>query len=107
MLVIGEKINASNRSVAEAIARRDEDFLVNLARRQDVETFTSKKYPTHLSLWDIYRGSWERHISCIRASFWQDCTSLPLRRYGDGGRDAPASARADGRDSSIATSPYR
>ena len=34
MLVIGEKINASNRSVAEAIARRDEEFLQNLARAQ-------------------------------------------------------------------------
>ncbi len=34
MLVIGEKINASNRSVAEAIARRDEEFIANLARAQ-------------------------------------------------------------------------
>lgn len=32
MLVIGENINASNRSVAEAIARRDREFLENLAR---------------------------------------------------------------------------
>jgi len=35
MLVIGEKINASNRSVGEAIARRDSDFVANLARVQD------------------------------------------------------------------------
>ncbi len=34
MLVIGEKINASNRSVGEAIARRDSDFVANLARVQ-------------------------------------------------------------------------
>jgi cobalamin-dependent methionine synthase I len=34
MLVIGEKINASNRSVGEAIARRDGEFLANLARVQ-------------------------------------------------------------------------
>lgn len=34
MLVIGENINASNKSVAEAIARRDEEFLVNLAKDQ-------------------------------------------------------------------------
>lgn len=34
MLVIGEKINASNRSVAEAIGRRDEEFIANLARAQ-------------------------------------------------------------------------
>ena len=34
MLVIGEKINASNRSVAEAIARRDEEYVANLARVQ-------------------------------------------------------------------------
>ncbi len=31
MLVIGEKINATNRAVAEAIINRDEEFLVNLA----------------------------------------------------------------------------
>jgi 5-methyltetrahydrofolate--homocysteine methyltransferase len=34
MLVIGEKINASNRSVGEAITRRDAEFMVNLAREQ-------------------------------------------------------------------------
>jgi len=34
MLVIGENINASNRSVAEAIASRNREFLENLARAQ-------------------------------------------------------------------------
>lgn len=34
MLVIGEKINASNRSVGEAIARRDAEFIINLAKEQ-------------------------------------------------------------------------
>jgi len=34
MLVIGEKINASNNPVAEAIAKRDKEFLVNLAKAQ-------------------------------------------------------------------------
>ena len=34
MLVIGEKINSSNRSVGEAIARRDSEFVGNLARTQ-------------------------------------------------------------------------
>jgi len=34
MLVIGENINASNKLVAEAIAKRDEGFLVNLAKAQ-------------------------------------------------------------------------
>lgn len=34
MLVIGENINASNKSVAEAIEKRDEEFLVNLAQAQ-------------------------------------------------------------------------
>ena len=34
MLVIGESINASNISVAEAIVRRDEEFVANLARAQ-------------------------------------------------------------------------
>jgi len=36
MLVIGEKINASNRSVGEAIARRDSEFIANLAQAQAV-----------------------------------------------------------------------
>jgi cobalamin-dependent methionine synthase I len=34
MLVIGERINASNQSVGEAIARRDCEFVANLARAQ-------------------------------------------------------------------------
>lgn len=34
MLVIGERINASNKSVGQALANRDEEFLVNLARAQ-------------------------------------------------------------------------
>ncbi len=34
MLVIGENINASNKLVAEAIAKRDEEFLANLAKAQ-------------------------------------------------------------------------
>ena len=32
MLVIGEKINASNRAVAKAIAKRDEEYIANLTR---------------------------------------------------------------------------
>ncbi len=34
MLVIGENINSSNKSVADAIARRDKEFIANLARAQ-------------------------------------------------------------------------
>jgi cobalamin-dependent methionine synthase I len=34
MLVIGEKINASNSPVAEAITKRNEEFLVSLAKAQ-------------------------------------------------------------------------
>ncbi len=34
MIVIGEKINASNKSVGEAIVRRDSDFIVRLAKAQ-------------------------------------------------------------------------
>jgi len=34
MLVIGENINALNRSVAEAIARRDREFVASLARAE-------------------------------------------------------------------------
>ena len=36
MLVIGERINASNRPVGEAIARRDSEFIANLAQAQAV-----------------------------------------------------------------------
>ena len=35
MLVIGEKINASNRAVGQAIANRDSDFIIELAKAQD------------------------------------------------------------------------
>lgn len=35
MLVIGEKINASNRAVGEAIINRNSDFIIELARAQD------------------------------------------------------------------------
>ena len=38
MLVIGEKINASNRSVGQAIAGRDEAFLANLARARKISS---------------------------------------------------------------------
>ena len=34
MIVIGERINASNRTVGEAITRRDVDFITNLAKTQ-------------------------------------------------------------------------
>ena len=34
MLIIGENINASNSQVAEAITKRDKEFLVNLAKSQ-------------------------------------------------------------------------
>ncbi|MFC2011401.1 dihydropteroate synthase [Chloroflexota bacterium] len=34
MLVIGEKVNASNKSVAEAIARRDKEYIANLVIAQ-------------------------------------------------------------------------
>lgn len=34
MLIIGERINASNKSVAEAISRKDKDFLQNLVKAQ-------------------------------------------------------------------------
>ena len=34
MLVIGERINASNKSVGQAIANKDEEFLANLAKAQ-------------------------------------------------------------------------
>jgi len=36
MIVIGEKINASNKSIGEAIAKRDGEFLTNLARAQAI-----------------------------------------------------------------------
>jgi len=35
LIVIGEKINASNKSVGEAISNKNQEFLENLAREQD------------------------------------------------------------------------
>jgi cobalamin-dependent methionine synthase I len=35
MLVVGENINASNKSVGQAIANRDREFIQNLAKRQE------------------------------------------------------------------------
>ena len=35
MLVVGENINASNKSVGQAIANKDRDFIQDLARRQE------------------------------------------------------------------------
>jgi cobalamin-dependent methionine synthase I len=35
MLVIGEKINASNKAVGQAIVNRDSDFIIELAKAQD------------------------------------------------------------------------
>jgi 5-methyltetrahydrofolate--homocysteine methyltransferase len=35
MLVIGENINASNKSVGQAISNKDREFLENLARVED------------------------------------------------------------------------
>ena len=35
MIVVGEKLNATNKSVGEAIAKRDQGFIENLARAQD------------------------------------------------------------------------
>ena len=34
MIIVGEKINTSRKSIAEAVERRDAAFIVNVAREQ-------------------------------------------------------------------------
>lgn len=75
MLVIGENINASSRSVAEAIASRDGQFLQDLARAQAAAgaDFIDVNAGTE-------RGSWEHQIAAMEwlVEVVQEVTDRPL-----------------------------
>jgi 5-methyltetrahydrofolate--homocysteine methyltransferase len=75
MLVIGENINASNRSVAKALARRDRQFLQDLARAQAVAgaDFIDVNAGTE-------KGSWEQQMATMEwlVEVVQAATDKPL-----------------------------
>jgi 5-methyltetrahydrofolate--homocysteine methyltransferase len=75
MLVIGENINASNRSVGEAIDNRDRQFLQNLAREQDAAGSDFIDVNAGAAL-----GSWENAEAAMSwlVELVQDATDKPL-----------------------------
>ena len=81
MLVIGENINASNKSVGQAIANRDRDFIQSLARKQEAAGVDFIDVNVGLS-----HGSW---VSPEAAMEWlveavQSVTDKPLVIDSDG-----------------------
>jgi len=95
MIVIGEKINASNKSVGEAIKKRDGDFIANLAKAQaeagadfiDVNTGTA-----HLQ-YEPEKASMEWLVATVQAATHKPLAvdsdnpaiiEAALREYGDG-----------------------
>jgi 5-methyltetrahydrofolate--homocysteine methyltransferase len=75
MLVIGENINASNRSVGEAIANRDNHFLENLAREQDAAgtDFIDVNAGAALGSWESPEAAMEWLVELV-----QGATEKPL-----------------------------
>jgi len=75
MLVIGENINASNRSVAEAIASRDRQFLQNLARAQAAAgaDFIEVNAGTEHGSWEYQTATMEWLVEVV-----QEVTDRPL-----------------------------
>jgi cobalamin-dependent methionine synthase I len=75
MLVIGEKINASNKSVGEAIAGKDRQFLQDLAREQDAagSDFIDVNAGAGLGPWDSAGAAMEWLVELV-----QDATGKPL-----------------------------
>ena len=97
MIVIGENINASNKSVAEAIANRDSEFLRGLARAEvaagadfiDVNAGAGHGTPTQATatmewLVEVIQGATDRPLAIdsdnpnvIEAALRRYCFSLP------------------------------
>jgi len=75
MLVIGEKINASNKSVGEAIAGKDRQFLQDLAREQDTagSHFIDVNAGAGLGAWDSAAAAMEWLVELV-----QEVTDKPL-----------------------------
>ncbi|UCD08851.1 MAG: dihydropteroate synthase [Dehalococcoidales bacterium] len=61
MLVIGEKINASNKAVGEAILNRDADFIVELAKAQDT---------AGADFIDVNAGNGNNDVSGVESMKW-------------------------------------
>jgi len=75
MLVVGENINASNRSVAEALASRDRQFLQDLARAQAAAGADFIDVNAGME-----HGSWEQQMSTMEwlVEVVQAATDKPL-----------------------------
>jgi 5-methyltetrahydrofolate--homocysteine methyltransferase len=75
MLVIGEKINASNKSVGQAIANKDREFLSNLVREQDAAGADFIDVNA-----GIGQGAWESPEAAIEwlVELVQEATEKPL-----------------------------
>jgi 5-methyltetrahydrofolate--homocysteine methyltransferase len=75
MLVIGENINASNKSVGQAIANRDREFLENLARDQDAAgaDFIDVNAGVGLGAWESPEAAMEWLVELV-----QEATDRPL-----------------------------
>ncbi|MCK4722303.1 MAG: dihydropteroate synthase, partial [Dehalococcoidia bacterium] len=92
MLVIGERINASNKSVGQAIASKDEEFLANLAKAQadagadfiDVNAgvgFDARENATDTMEWliDVVQGATDRPLAIDSDD--PDTVQAALRKY--------------------------
>lgn len=75
MLVIGENINASNKSVGQAIADKDREFLANLAKAQEAAgaDFVDVNAGIGLGAWDTAEAAMEWLIELV-----QEATDRPL-----------------------------
>lgn len=92
MLVIGERINASNKSVGQALANKDEEFLANLAKAQanagadfiDVNAgvgFDARENATATMEWliEVVQGATDRPL--VIDSDDPDIIQAALRKY--------------------------
>ena len=105
MIIIGENINASNRSVAEALARRDREFLESLARAEaaagadfiDVNAGTGYGSPEHQTatmewLVEVVQGATDKPLAID--SDMPSTIEAALRKY-HGGRPIINSVTAE------------
>ncbi|UCC59286.1 MAG: dihydropteroate synthase, partial [Dehalococcoidia bacterium] len=75
MLVIGENINASNKSVGQAIGNKDREFLANLAKAQEDAgaDFIDVNAGVGLGAWDTAEAAMGWLIDLV-----QEATAKPL-----------------------------
>ncbi len=91
MLVVGENINASNKSVGQAIANKDRDFIQNLAKRQEAAgvDFIDVNVGLSHSSWGTPEAAMEWLVESV-----QSVTSKPLVIDSDGPEVIEAGLRA-------------